>query len=313
MATCFPYMQNLIFAIIFIMSFSLIRTTRTSSLELMGLWIFLSANFVYTLMLTKDMFDLTSLPGMSTERLTKAFIMIVVCAFNIASSVMLVLTLLKLRQQFAGKQRQIELGKEDRKDMDTAEIVFISVVTFMAVMSVSIYLDGNQLFSSIYRILIGLYENGFSHFLRMVLPILALGVGSALYDKILTAPNNVCDFEKSGENVLDSNFNTFRKNFVNTYWLLFGVFMLFVSKYLADSWVIPQFYAWKWINTMNPAVIALPSFAWINPILGGIWYAIESILSFRLQKDEMQTYVGGLFISFLCIFTVIILWFGVKK
>jgi hypothetical protein len=240
---------------------------------------------------------------MSTERYVKAFTMIVVCAFNIAASVMLVLTLLKLKQVFAGKRREIQLGTEDRKDMDTTEIIFICVVTFMAVTSVAIYLDGNQLFNSIYSLLTTIYDNGFSLFLRLVLPILALGVGSALYNKIMLAPNGVCDLEISSKGeVAETEFNKFRTNFLNTYWLLFGVFMLFITKYLADSWIIPLLYSRNWIDSMNPG-FNIPSLAGINHLVTYVLTGIISLITgFKLGKDETQKYVGGMFVTFICIF-----------
>jgi hypothetical protein len=93
-----------------------------------------------------------------------------------------------------------------------------------------------------------LYNNDFAHFIRMVSPFICLGVGSALYDRIAKA--SPCQTPTMGD---------FTENFHITYWLLFGVVMLFLLKWFCEKFLF------GWVREWNVDKDNNYKYLFINP------------------------------------------------
>lgn len=297
-------MRTVVFAAIFIIAFSMIQakpppldstdwkegriSTSTSASEIIGLWIFMLTNLVFSAILAKDVMKLMdSFAVLPTYTIVRAIVIIIAIGLNMASSIMLILTMLKLRQTFlSANLDQIHLSPEDRANLDKAEVIFITAVTFLFLSSLTVYMPGNDIYNTCYEIFNYLLKNQFAHFLRVVLPFVALGVGSALYDKMVTSPLNQkwCNPGQGS----DPNFDHFRHSFINTYWLLFGLVGLFVVKYLMDNYGIPLLLDWKYIDTSNPIVI--PGWG----LVAWLFSCITSLLSlkFGISPDVYRNYLS---------------------
>lgn len=267
MAPCFPYIQNAVFGFIYIMSFYLIRLPSNLPFgsvpyhEMLGICIFIGVNLVYSMLLAKDILS-SSVTSMKTSHLIRYAIMIIAIAFSIASSIMLLLTVLKLHKTFAGGNQQIRLGNHERNFLTNIEIIFISLISFMTVLSFYVYYDPDTVYNTMYETLTYVYHHWFAHLLRMLLPFLCLGVGSALYDKLFTKTGS-----KGCGDHDDPAINLFKSHFQNAYWLLFSVIGLFVFRFLMEMFAFPYIRRKSGWVFINPAVLFIPTWDFIKSMM----------------------------------------------
>ena len=264
MAPCFPYIQNTVFAFIYIISFYLIRLPSNlpfgsvPSTEIIGLCIFVGVNLVYSMLLAKDVLT-SSVTSMKSSHIIRYAIMIIAIAFSITSSILLLLTMLKLQSTFSAGNKQILLGNHERNFLTNIEIIFITLLSLMTVLSFYIYYEPDTVYNTMYETLTFIYHNWFSHMLRILLPFLCLGVGSALYDTIVTRRGATgCGNDD------DPLINQFRTNFVNTFWLLFSVIGLFIFRYLMEAFGFPYIRSKTGWVFINPPTIFIPTWEYLK-------------------------------------------------
>lgn len=267
MAPCFPYIQNTVFAFIYIISFYLIRLPSNlpfgsvPSTEIIGLCIFVGVNLVYSMLLAKDVLS-SQVTSMKSSHLIRYAIMIIAIAFSITSSILLLLTMLKLQSTFSSGKQQIHLGNHERNFLTNIEIIFITLLSLMTVLSFYIYYEPDTVYNTMYETLTFIYHHWFSHMLRILLPFICLGVGSALYDAIVTRRGATgCGNDD------DPLINRFRTNFVNTFWLLFSIIGLFIFRFLMETFGFPYIRSKTGWVFINPPTIFIPTWEFLKSLM----------------------------------------------
>ena len=264
MAPCFPYVQNSVFAFIYIVAFYLIR--RPTSLpfgsvpytEILGICIFVGVNLVYSMLLAKDLMSLSA-AYLQTTQIIMLTVLIIGITFSVTSSIMLLLTTMKLQSIFAADQQYIKLGNHERDLLTDVEIVFFTVVACITALSMYVYNTADTVYNTLYNTLKFLYNNWVSHILRMLLPFLALGVGSALYDNLFTKTGT-----KGCGNHDDLLMNRFKTHFRNTYWLLFSLIGLMLFRLVIESIVFPYIRSRTGWVFINPPILFIPTWEFIR-------------------------------------------------
>lgn len=307
MAPCFPYVQNSVFAFIYIVSFYLMRLPTSLSFgsvpytEILGICIFIGVNLVYSMLLAKDLLSLSGAYLKTSQGIMLA-VMIIGIAFSITSSIMLLLTTLKLQKIFASGQQDIKLGNRQRDFLTNIEVVFITLVSCITALSIYVYNTPDTVYNTLYSTLQFLYNNWISHTLRILLPFLALGVGSALYDKLFTKTGT-----KGCGNHDDPLINRFKTNFQNTYWLLFSLIGLLLFRVLIESVLFPYIRSRTGWVFINPPILFIPTWEFIRNAISMINIDVSGMYpNYRSGKPAPfhAKFITGLI--FIIVFGIII-------
>jgi hypothetical protein len=268
---------------------------------MLGICIFVGVNLVYSMLLAKDILT-SSVTSMKTPHLIRYAIMIIAIAFSIASSIMLLLTILKLQKTFAGGNQQMRLGDHERNFLTNIEIVFITLISFMTVLSFYVYYEPDTVYNTMYETLAYVYNHSFSHLLRVLLPFLCLGVGSALYDTLIskTGSRGCGDHD-------DPLINNFKRYFLNTYWLLFGVIGLFLFRSLMETFVFPYIRSKTGWVFINPAVLFIPTWEFIKSMM------VVPSFSGSVTHGKPASFLVKLIVATILIFTIVFIMSGIYQ
>jgi hypothetical protein len=210
------------------------------------------------MLLAKDLMSLSA-AYLQTTQIIMLTVLIIGIAFSVTSSIMLLLTTMKLQSIFAADQQYIKLGNHERDLLTDVEIVFFTVVACITALSMYVYNTADTVYNTLYNTLKFLYNNWVSHILRMLLPFLALGVGSALYDNLFTKTGT-----KGCGNHDDLLMNRFKTHFRNTYWLLFSLIGLMLFRLVIESIVFPYIRSRTGWVFINPPILFIPTWEFIR-------------------------------------------------
>lgn len=242
------FIKYFFFTFVFIVAFSLINIPKV---ELFGFFLFFAVNIVFCLFLGKDFIDGSiSSEGKNTEWMLKYGVIIVSMVFSLVSSIMMVLTLVTLRGKFAEYDSAIEWSPTDRRKLDDAKVIFITVTTFISVVALYIYntpedvrkftytlfdniLNGSNSDSAFDTILNGSIGN----WIRVLFPVVVIGLGSALYGRLQMPPLEV---NKTPKRVVcdpsnDPALQGFKDSFIKTYWFLFAFLIVVLSRPFVEA------------------------------------------------------------------------------
>lgn len=297
MADCFPYAIYLFFAIVFIISFVVMREFK--HLELLGLSIFLFINLLFSFYLGKSLFGFLTDINTTNEVLLNVVILIITIAFNIVSSVATIFSMTKLRSAFG--KRNIKLAKTDRKHVDDTQIIFISLVCFIGAACLNVFFQPNELFQTMFETLRTITTHPMSIWIKILFPVILAGIGGRLYDNM----DNRCK---------NPEIEDFKSNFKTTYWLLFGLVMLFLFRILIDV----LFYRKNIRTLVNPFQFSfMPNLFGFDMFLDlAKWGLMISALVFSgfsirdyhsLNKSNhcVKKYITGLFIAFITMLMIL--------
>jgi len=233
------FMKYFLFMFIFIISFILIGIKK---IEIFGVSLFLFVNIIFCILLGKELTDGTiSYSEIDIERNIKFWVLFVSVVFSLVSSIMMAMTIFTLQSKFAANKSEIQWSPTDRLNMDNMEILFITVTTFIGVSALYVYNSAEDVrkltYSTFNSILNGgeiesMFRGSFGDWLRLLFPIVTIGVGSALYGRLQMPPLEV---NKTPDQVIcdpanDSAIQQFKDSFIKTYWILFAYVIVVVSR-----------------------------------------------------------------------------------
>ena len=241
------FIKYFFFAFVFIVSFILINT---DSIEIFGLFLFFAVNIIFCLFIGKDITDGSiSSDGKNMEWTLKYGILIVSMVFSLVSSIIMVMTLVTLQGKFSENNSAIEWSPTDRLNLDNAKILFTTVTTFIGVVALYVYNTPDDVHKFTYNlfdtILNGSSEGvfdavltgSFGNFVRVLFPVVIIGLGSALYGRLQmpslevnkTPKRIVCDPSN------DPALQNFKDSFIKTYWFLFAFLVVILSRPFVEA------------------------------------------------------------------------------
>lgn len=206
---------------VFIVSFSLITTRK---IEIFGLVLFFVVNLIFCTFMGKDLTDGSITYKEDMERNIKYGILLVSLVFSFVSSIMMMMTIVTLQGKFTKNNTNIQWSQTDRKNLDDAKILFVTVTTFIGVVALYVYNNANDVRKFTYSIFDAILNSSGADWLRVVFPIVIIGLGSALYGRLEMDPLIVnktpkevtCDPKTNGQ------LQDFKNAFIKTYWFLFA-------------------------------------------------------------------------------------------
>jgi hypothetical protein len=180
----------------------------------------------------KDLTDGSITYKEDMERNIKYGILLVSLVFSFVSSIMMMMTIVTLQGKFSKNNTNIQWSQTDRKNLDDAKILFITVTTFIGVVALYVYNNANDVRKFTYSIFDAILNNSGADWLRVVFPIVIIGLGSALYGRLEMDPIIVnktpkevtCDPKANGQ------IQDFKEAFIKTYWFLFAFVTIVLIK-----------------------------------------------------------------------------------
>ena len=224
------FMKYFLFMFVFIISFFLIGTKK---IEIFGLSLFLVVNMLFCTLLGKELSDGSiSYNDLDRERNIHFFILLISVAFSLVSSIMMAMTIYTLQGKFVEMNSEIQWSPTDRSNLDTMEILFITVTTFIGVVTFYVYNGADNVYKFTNTIFDSILNNNAANWLRVLFPIAAIGVGAALYGRLQMPSFEV---NKSPKQVIcdpanNSAIQTFKDSFIKTYWFIVAYLILFISR-----------------------------------------------------------------------------------
>lgn len=229
------FMKYFLFAFVFIVSFCLIKIQK---LETLGLGLFFIANILFCIFVGKTLLDGSISPeGKDTEWWMRYGTMVVALAFSLVSSIMMIMTIVTLHNKFADNQSGIEWSPTSRKHLDDAETIFITITTFIGVISLYVYNSPEQVRKFVYTIFDTILNGDAANWLRALFPVVILSIGSALYGR-LEMP--LLEVSKKPTSVIcdpknNPGIQKFKDSFVKTYWFLFAFMMVILARPFVEA------------------------------------------------------------------------------
>lgn len=220
MSICFPAMRYLYMFILFLISFILIDTSKT--LELLGLGLLFAVNTIFTFSLGNDVLEFMSratrqtwLNGLGTWSIVIGLVL------NFVSTVLMLITLTKLKTKFDVKGKPIKLSPENRKEFTIFKHMLISSITLVAVVSLNIYFTADRLSTTLSTLLNNLTDvsgSANTTIIQILYVLVATGLFGALIDIVY--------FKRKG----DSALSNFKKNFEILFSMLIGLFSVTMGR-----------------------------------------------------------------------------------
>jgi hypothetical protein len=224
------FMKYFLFMFVFIISFFLIGIKK---IEIFGLSLFLVVNMLFCTLIGKELSDGSiSYSDLDRERNIHFFTLLISVAFSLVSSIMMAMTIYTLHGKFTEKHSEIKWSPTDRSNLDTMEILFITVTTFIGVVTLYVYKGADNVYKFTNTIFDTILNNNIANWFRVLFPIAAIGVGTALYTR-LQMPS--LEVNKSPKQVIcdpanNSAIQPFKDSFIKTYWFLIAYLILFISR-----------------------------------------------------------------------------------
>lgn len=220
------FIKYFFFMFVFIISFCLIQTNK---IEIFGLALFFVVNFIFCAFMGKDLTDGSKIAFKDgTEQYIKYGILLVSLVFSFVSSIMMMMTIVTVRDKFSKNNSNIRWSPTDRQNLDNTEILFITVTTFIGVIALYVYNTADDIRKFTYSIFDAILNSSAANWLRVSFPIVIIGLGSALYGRLEMDPLIVnktpvqvtCDPKTNGQ------IQEFKDAFIKTYWFLFAFVVL---------------------------------------------------------------------------------------
>jgi hypothetical protein len=232
MASCFPFMKYIFLVTLCIICFALMFST---SLEFLGLTLFFVVNFMYSASLGIDLSSFIhqtfSDPSQSSwQTMLNIFITVVSLILCFVASVLLIMTLANLHYKFGEKGEPILLSPTYRSSLDHIKGLFISGVVLITLLTIRMYLTPQQVSYNIFDWVSNLIPSSMVNILHFVICI----VVAILFFVII---NHISE-KRSPE--LPSGFT---EQFMNLFFVLFGIFCLY--------FIAPLIYSY-YLYTGNP-------------------------------------------------------------
>ena len=233
------FVKYFFFIFVFILSFFFINIR---SIEIFGLGLFFAVNLLFCTFMGKELTDGSiSSDGKTTEWLLRYGTLIVSLVFSFVSSIMMIMTLTTLQSKFAENNSEIVWSHPDRKRLDDAEILFITITTFIGTTALYVYNSPEDVRKFAYHIFHTVLNGAAGNWLRVVFPIVIIGLGSALYGRLEMPPLEVNKSPK--REVCDPKNNSalqpFKESFIKTYWFLFAyVFLVLARPFIEANFVL---------------------------------------------------------------------------
>lgn len=238
------FMKYFLFVFVFMVSFTLIKT---KSIELFGLALFFTINIIFCLLIGKDLIDGAISPeGKDMEWKLRYGVIIISMVFSLVSSIMMILTLSNLHSKFRDANATLNWSPDERSKLEDAETIFITVTTFIGVTALYVYYETAEdvrkfVYSVFDSILNGTSSDGlfftifgksFGDWVRVLFPVVIIGVGSALYGRLQMPPLEV---NKSPKQVIcdpsnDAAIQPFKDSFIKSYWFLFAFLIVVLAR-----------------------------------------------------------------------------------
>jgi hypothetical protein len=213
-------MRYLYMFVLFLISFILIDTSKT--LELLGLGLLFAVNSIFTFSLGNDVLEFMSrasrqtwLNGLGTWSI------IIGLVFNFVSTILMLITLTKLKTKFDVKGKPIKFSPENRKEFNVFKHMLISSITLVAVVSLNIYFTADKLSSTLGTLLNNLTDvsaNANTMLILIAYILVAFGLFGALIDILYFKRKN------------DDRLSKFKRNFEILFSMLIGLFSVTMGR-----------------------------------------------------------------------------------
>lgn len=143
-ANCFPIAKYIYLFALFVISFTLITTSKT--LELLGLGLLFAVNIIYSVLLTSDVVGYMEKQSRQTYTMAlSTWSIIIGNVFNLVSSIFLVIMLSKLKTEFSKRGTPIRLNGENRERLELFKTLWITSIVLLTVVSLNIYFNADRL------------------------------------------------------------------------------------------------------------------------------------------------------------------------
>lgn len=229
------FIKYFVFAFAFIISFILMNTT---TVEMLGLNLFLIVNMLFFIIIGKELFDGTiDSSGKTTEWLLRYGTLFIAMIFSFVSSIMMMLTIFSLQSKFTQIQSEIEWSKTDRKNLYDTETIFITVTTFIGVAMLYVYKTPDDIRKFTLNFFDQILNGDAGNWIRVIFPVVILGVGSALYGRLQMSSIEVNKTPKRlvCEPATDNNIKPFKDSFIKTFWFLFAFVIVVLARPFVEA------------------------------------------------------------------------------
>jgi len=224
------FMKYFLFLFVFIIAFCLFDIKKV---ELFGLTLFLITNLLFFVFIGKDFIDNSIvIDNKTAEWQLRYGSLLTSMVFSFVSSIMMIMTLVKLQGSFSEIEKEIQWSPTDRQKLDDTKIIFTAVTAFIGVSAVYIYYSPEEVRKFTYFIFSKALDGPLSNWMRILFPIVIIGLGSALYGRLQMPPLEVnkvpttviCDPENN------ISIQSFKDSFIKTFWFLFAFVVVVLSR-----------------------------------------------------------------------------------
>ena len=224
------FIKYFLFLFVFIVSFCLLNIQQV---ELFGLAMFLTTNILFFASMGKDLTDGSITPdGKSTEWYIKFGTLIVSITFSFVSSIMMIMTIVTLQNKFTENDAILQWSPTDRKKLDDTKIIFTAVTAFIGVTALYVYFQPEDIRKFTYYIFDKVLNGPPGNWLRVLFPIVIIGLGSALYGQLERKPFEV---NKTPKRVIcdpknNNSIKSFKDSFIKSFWFLLAFTVIVLSR-----------------------------------------------------------------------------------
>lgn len=246
------YIKNLFFLITFIGSFALISTRST---ELFGLGLFLAVNFVYCIFVGMDAINALDNAGLSYLLI---FTLIIVIVFSFVSSILFAITMSKLQRKFTDKNKILRLGDSETRDLEKAEIIFMTVTVMSWVIAFQAFQTSDHVYSGMYSVATTMLYGSEMNWIRIIFGIATIGIGCAIYGQLYRARIPVdngkgikCDPDDDTKTEKGVSMTLFKLEFIKAFWFLVVFVFLRLSKpfIMTNRFMFQKSWGFNWRAT----------------------------------------------------------------
>ena len=312
------FMKYFFFLFVFIIAFCLLDTRK---IEIFGLVLFFVVNFIFCIFMGKDLTDGSIIQFKDgTEQYIKYGILLVSLVFSFVSSIMMMMTIFTLQGKFAQTHADIKWSQTDRKNLDTAKILFITVTTFIGVVALYVYNSANDVRKFTYSIFDAILNSYGADWLRVIFPIVIIGLGSALYGRLEMDPlivnktpkEVICD-PKNNEQLKE-----FKDSFIKSYWFLFAfVAIVLLRPFIEANFDVFGIFSTGTLAGFTPGERTYvfgnnPSISLISILTLGMSYAfgLNDYLKRQSEKED-SSLVKNIILLFASFILLILILFGI--
>ena len=297
MASCFPFMKYIFLLVLFIITFSLIHTTR---LEFLGLVLFFVVNLIYSALLGMDLSTFITEIITGETKATRWIILLIAAMLiglilNFTSSVLTAMTLGNLKYKFGAKGQKILFSPDSRKKMNDIEGLFAATIVLITILSFRIYFSPGEIAANIFQWVNANIPEVVFNWGHLLMSIVVMGLSFAIMNSIRNEPFN------------ERVFSSFAISFQSLFGALVAIVLLYLSPHLFGIFSFfntPNHI--EWLRSLNTDY-TIPLYSilkWLFIVIGLsmtaiIWYKLPSlntdmIKNFRSSIESFTIYATGL-------------------